>query len=315
LSRIARASDPQSRAFPRRKGRWGSDAKPPRATGSENETEQGHPPSPFRLQPAPRSRANRKDDGIGSRHFLLMFVDVLTRSFSATPDRIRFETGKRMVTGFSTESRVFVDGPEAGDDVSVIELEVFRGPRQARTEPDSAARQSSEAFEREASESEALDRFSRVMARAGIAIKVVACKTDEAIYRAGDGADGVYQVVTGAVRSLTPFSEGHHGRIDAYYLPGQLFGLEFGSIHGSTAEAAIDTTLRLVSRSSIEQAAKLDAQLARELWSMTADRGIVRFDRTLPRAQTAGTSRRASSCGPASVVALAPRLDRISAAN
>jgi Cyclic nucleotide-binding domain len=244
-----------------------------------------------------------------------MFVDVLTRSFSATPDRIRSETGKRMVTGFSTESRVFVDGPEAGDDVSVIELEVFRGPRQARTEPDSAARQSSEAFEREASESEALDRFSRVMARAGIAIKVVACKTDEAIYRAGDGADSLYQVVTGAVRSLTPFSEGHHGRIDAYYLPGQLFGLELGSIHGSTAEAAIDTTLRVVSRSSIEQAAKLDAQLARELWSMTADRGIVRLDRTLPRAQTAGTSRRASSCGPASVVALAPRLDRISAAN
>lgn len=222
------------------------------------------------------------------------------------------------MTGFSTESRVFVDGPEAGDDVSVIELGVFRGPRQARTESNSLPRQSSEVFESEvlepeALESEALDRFSRVMARAGIAMKVVACKTDEAIYQAGDGADSVYQVVTGAVRSLTPFSEGHHGRIDAYYLPGQLFGLEYGSMHGSAAEAAIDTTLRLVSRSSIEQAAKLDAQFARELWSMTADRGIVRFDRTLPRAQTAGTSRRALSCGPASVVALAPRLDRLSA--
>ena len=60
LSRIARASDPQSRAFPRRKGRWGSDAKPPRATGSKNETEQGHAPSPFRLQPAPHSRADRQ---------------------------------------------------------------------------------------------------------------------------------------------------------------------------------------------------------------------------------------------------------------
>jgi hypothetical protein len=257
--------------------------------------------------------ADRQGDGIGSRHFLLMFIDVLTRSFSATPYRIRFETGKRIVTGFSTESRVFVDGPEAGDDVSVIELEVFRGPRQARTESNSLPRQSSEVFESEALGSEALDRFSRVMARAGIAMKVVACKTDEAIYRAGDGADNVYQVVSGAVRSLKPFSEGQHNRIDAYYLPGQLFGLEFGSIHGSVAEAAIDTTLRLVSRSSIEQAAKLDAQLARELWSMTADRGIVRFDRTQPRAQTPDSSRRALSCGPASVVALAPRLDRLSA--
>jgi CRP-like cAMP-binding protein len=223
-----------------------------------------------------------------------------------------------MVTGFSTESRVFIDGPEAGDDVSVIELGFFRGPRQARIEPISVPRQSSEAPESEGLdsgtlESEALDTFSRIMARAGIAIKVVACETDEAIYQAGDGADNIYQVVSGAVRSLTPFFEGNHGRIDAYYLPGQLFGLEYGSIHGSVAEAAIDTTLRLVSRSSIEQAAKLDAQLARELWSMTADRGIVFSDRTLPRTQNSDATRRALPCGPASVVALAPRLDRLSA--
>jgi CRP-like cAMP-binding protein len=293
--------------------------RPPQVVAAEA----GHAPSPFGLQPAPHALADRQDGGIGFRHFLLMFIDVLTRSFSATPHRIRFETGKRIVTGFSTESRVFVDGPEAGDDVSVIGLEVFRGPRQARSASNSLPPQSSELFESEAlesgaleseaMESEALDRFSRVMARAGIAIKVVACKTDEAIYQAGDGADNVYQVVSGAVRSLTPFSEGPHNRIDAYYLPGQLFGLEFGSIHGSAAEAAIDTTLRLVSRSSIEQAAKLDAQLARELWSMTADRAIVRFDRTPQRALTSDTSRRALSCGPASVVALAPRLDRLSA--
>jgi len=151
------------------------------------------------------------------------------------------------------------------------------------------------------------------MARAGIAIKVVTCKAGEAIYQAGESADSIYQVINGAVRSLKPFSEGHHGRIDAYYLPGQLFGFEYGSMHGSAAEAAIDSTLRLVSRSSIEQAAKLDTQLARELWSLTADRGIVLFDRTLPRAQTLDTSRRSSSCGPASVVALAPRLDCLSA--
>ncbi len=207
--------------------------------------------------------------------------------------------------------------------MSVIELEVFRGPRQARIGANSVPRHSSEAFESEAPESESLesealesetlDRFSRVMARAGIAIKVVACKAGEAIYQAGDSADSIYQVVSGAVRSLKPFSEGHHGRIDAYYLPGQLFGLEYGSMHGSAAEAAIDSTLRLVSRSSIEQAAKLDAQLARELWAMTADRGIVLFDRTLPRAPTPHGSRRASSCGPASVVALAPRPHRLSA--
>lgn len=192
--------------------------------------------------------------------------------------------------------------------MSVIELEVFRDPRQVRIEPNSASRQSSQALS-----SEALDRFSRVMARAGIAMKIVACKADEAIYRAGDSAENIYQVVSGAVRSLRPFSDGHHNRIDAFHLPGQVFGLEYGSVHGSAAEAAIDTTLRLVKRSSIAQAAKLDAQLACELWSMTADRGIVLFDRTLLRALTPDTSRRALSCGPASVVAFAGRRDRLSA--
>ena len=197
--------------------------------------------------------------------------------------------------------------------MSVIGQEVFRDLRQARIEPNSVPRQSSDALESDALESDALDRFSQLMARAGIAMKVVARKTDQAIYQAGDSAESIYQVVSGAVRTLKPFSEGHHRRIDAFQLPGQLFGLEYGSIHGSAAEATTDSTLRVIKRSSIEQAAKLDAQIACELWSMTANRGIVLFDRTLPRAPTPDTSRRASSCGPASVVAFAGRRDRISA--
>jgi CRP/FNR family transcriptional regulator, nitrogen fixation regulation protein len=108
------------------------------------------------------------------------------------------------------------------------------------------------------------------MARAGIAMKEVACKTDEAIYHYGDGAESIYQVVSGAVRTSKHFSDGQ-GRFATFHLPGEVFGLECGSIHGSAAKATIDSTLRLVKRSSIEQAAKLDAQVACELWSMTAD--------------------------------------------
>jgi CRP-like cAMP-binding protein len=193
--------------------------------------------------------------------------------------------------------------------VSVIGQEVFRDLRQTRIEPNFVLPQSLNASKPEVLKSEVLDRFSQVMARAGIAMKIVARKADEAIYQAGDDAENIYQVVSGAVRSLRPFSEGHH-RIDAFHLSGQVFGLEYGSIHGSAAEAAVDSTLRVVKRSSIEQAAKLDAQIACELWSMTADRGIVFFDRTLLRTQAPGASRRASSCAPASVVALAGRRDR-----
>jgi CRP-like cAMP-binding protein len=181
--------------------------------------------------------------------------------------------------------------------VSVIEQEAFGDLRQAQIESHSVLRRSPDA----------LDRFGRLMARAGIAVQVVTCKTDEIIYQAGDSVENIYQVVSGAVRSLTPFSEGHHPRIDAFHLPGQVFGLEYSSIHCSAAEANVASTLRVVKRSGIEQAAKLDAEVARELWSMTADRGIVLFDRTLRRPQPA------SSRAPGSVVTFARRQDRLAA--
>ena len=139
--------------------------------------------------------------------------------------------------------------------MGVVEQEVFRDGS------NSAPRQSSDA----------LDGFSRVMVRAGIAMKVVACKTDEAIYHDGDRAENIYQVVSGAIRSLKHLSDGHR-RIAAFHLPGQVFGLEYGSIHGSGAEATIDTTLRVVKRSSIQHPASSQAGCTGRLQTLVNDR-------------------------------------------
>jgi len=49
-----------------------------------------------------------------------------------------------------------------------------------------------------------------------------------------------------------------------------VFGLESGTIHRLAAEAIIDTTVRLVKRRSLEQAAGIDVQVARKLWAMTS---------------------------------------------
>jgi CRP/FNR family nitrogen fixation transcriptional regulator len=46
--------------------------------------------------------------------------------------------------------------------------------------------------------------------------------------------------------------------------------LEAGSNHRLTAEAIIDTTVRLVKRSSLEFAAAMDVEVTRRLWNMTA---------------------------------------------
>jgi len=90
------------------------------------------------------------------------------------------------------------------------------------------------------------------------------------IYGEREPADYVYQVKIGAVRSYKLLSDGRR-QIGAFLLPGDVFGLESGTNHRLAAEAIIDTTVRLVKRSSLEHAAGVDVQVARRLWSMTAD--------------------------------------------
>jgi CRP/FNR family transcriptional regulator, nitrogen fixation regulation protein len=49
-----------------------------------------------------------------------------------------------------------------------------------------------------------------------------------------------------------------------------VFGLESGTVHRLTAEAIVDTTVRLVKRRSLEQAAGTAVRVANTLWAMTA---------------------------------------------
>jgi CRP/FNR family nitrogen fixation transcriptional regulator len=88
------------------------------------------------------------------------------------------------------------------------------------------------------------------------------------IFGEKEPADYVYQVVTGAVRSYKLLSDGRR-QIGAFHLAGDIFGLEIGSDHRFTAEAIIDTTVRLMKRRSLEQFAESDLAVARNLLSMT----------------------------------------------
>lgn len=114
-----------------------------------------------------------------------------------------------------------------------------------------------------------LDQFGLVTGRAGLVATEFRYKKDEEIYGADEPADYVYQVVRGAVRSHKLLSDGRR-QIGAFHLPGDAFGLEFGTTHRLTAEALVDTTVRMVKRSGLEHAAGIDVQVARNLWTMTA---------------------------------------------
>jgi len=88
------------------------------------------------------------------------------------------------------------------------------------------------------------------------------------IYGEKEPADYVYQVRSGAVRSYKLLSDGRR-QIGAFHLAGDIFGLENGKEHRFTAEAIVDTTVRLIKWQSLELVADSDAMVARNLLSMT----------------------------------------------
>jgi len=90
------------------------------------------------------------------------------------------------------------------------------------------------------------------------------------IYGEKEPADYVYQVKTGAARSYKLLSDGRR-QIGAFHLVGDIFGLENSSEHRFTAEAIVDSTVRLIKRRSLELVAESDAMVARNLLSMTTN--------------------------------------------
>src|SRR5579864_5964687 len=89
------------------------------------------------------------------------------------------------------------------------------------------------------------------------------------IFGEAERAEYVYQVIDGAVRSYKLLSDGRR-QISAFHLVGDIFGLENGGVHRFTAEAIVDTTVRLVKRVSLAHVAESDTTVARDLLNMTA---------------------------------------------
>ena len=89
------------------------------------------------------------------------------------------------------------------------------------------------------------------------------------IYGEAEPADYVYKVVTGAVRTYRILSDGRR-QIGAFYLPGDMFGLEAGDTHHFSAEAITNSTIRIVKRNALLSLAASEPARARELWTLIA---------------------------------------------
>src|SRR5436190_20267968 len=90
------------------------------------------------------------------------------------------------------------------------------------------------------------------------------------IFGQAEPADYIYQVIEGAVRTHKLLSDGRR-QIGAFHLPGDIFGLENGDLHRFTAEATVNTTVRLVKRQRLEREAKNDPAMVRNLLNLTTN--------------------------------------------
>jgi CRP/FNR family nitrogen fixation transcriptional regulator len=87
---------------------------------------------------------------------------------------------------------------------------------------------------------------------------------DLEIFAEGDEAAYFYKVVSGAVRTYKVLADGRR-QIDAFHLPGDIFGLEFGDDHRFTAEAIGEVSVIAYRRCSLEALAANDAAMARQV--------------------------------------------------
>ena len=87
------------------------------------------------------------------------------------------------------------------------------------------------------------------------------------IYGEKEPADYLYKVVSGIVRTYRVLIDGRR-QIGAFYLPGDLFGVEIGKEHTCSAEAVRDSKVLVIKRSSVVSHAAWDNEVGRQLWEL-----------------------------------------------
>ena len=88
------------------------------------------------------------------------------------------------------------------------------------------------------------------------------------IFGENEPADYVYKVISGSVRTYKILTDGRR-QIGGFYLPGDVFGLQFADEHTFSAEAIADTKVLVVKRTALIALAGRDAGIGRELFALT----------------------------------------------
>jgi CRP-like cAMP-binding protein len=90
------------------------------------------------------------------------------------------------------------------------------------------------------------------------------------VYGEGEPAEYLYVVKSGCIRTSKILNDGRR-QIGAFYLPGDVFGLEADKEHSFSAEALSETTVRVVKRAALTSRIAGDAAMASHLLKLTTD--------------------------------------------
>jgi CRP/FNR family transcriptional regulator, nitrogen fixation regulation protein len=97
---------------------------------------------------------------------------------------------------------------------------------------------------------------------------MIAYPRDTEIFGENEPADYLYKVLSGAVRTYKILSDGRR-QVGGFYLPGDIFGLEFTKNHTLSAEAITNARVLVVKRSALSALAARDSSVAEQLFALT----------------------------------------------
>ena len=89
------------------------------------------------------------------------------------------------------------------------------------------------------------------------------------IYGDKEPADHLYKVISGTVRTCRTLVDGRR-QIGAFYLPGDVFGLESGPERAFSAEAVVHTVALVANRNIVDSPVARDSGMAHQLWDLMA---------------------------------------------
>lgn len=90
------------------------------------------------------------------------------------------------------------------------------------------------------------------------------------VFADGDLCTRFYKVISGTVRTVRVLADGRR-QIDAFHLPGDVFGLESGGTHRFAAEAVDDVLLVAYRRNRFSDLVKSDPAFSEQLMSSTLE--------------------------------------------